>query len=180
MLNDNCQMKIYLIGMPGAGKTTLGRGLAVAYQVPFVDLDEEIVRQEARSIPDIFANEGEAYFRIREAAVLREVVARYPQLVLATGGGAPCFHDNLEVLLETGLTLYLDVPIYKLVRRVLAAAKSRPLLSATSEAAALQARLTETLHFRKQFYDRAPLRCQASACTVGAVRQLLARYQASA
>ena len=55
-------MKLYLIGMPGSGKTTLGRGLAASYEVPFLDLDEELVRQEGRSIPAIFEGEGEAYF----------------------------------------------------------------------------------------------------------------------
>ena len=173
-------MKLHLIGMPGSGKTTLGRGLAVAYEVPFLDLDEELVRQEGRSIPMIFEAEGEAYFRRREGAVLREVVARQPQMVLATGGGTPCFHNNLDVLLGTGLTLFLDVPVATLVGRVLAAAKSRPLLAALPDAAALEARLRETLQMRKQFYDRAPLRCQGPTCTVAAVRQLVARYQTSA
>ncbi|HEX8428160.1 shikimate kinase [Hymenobacter sp.] len=173
-------VKIHLIGMPGSGKTTLGRGLAVAYEVPFLDLDEELVRQEGRSIPAIFEAEGEAYFREREAAVLRDVAARYPQMVLATGGGTPCFHNNLAVLLETGLTLYLDVPVATLVSRVVAVAKSRPLLAALPDAAALEARLRETLQVRKQFYEQAPLRCEASTCTVAAVRQLVARYQTSA
>lgn len=173
-------MRLYLIGMPGSGKTTLGRGLAAAYEVPFLDLDEELVRQEGRSIPAIFEAEGEAYFRQREAAVLREVLTSRPQMVLATGGGTPCFHNNVDVLLETGLTLFLDVPVATLVGRVLAAAKSRPLLAALPDAAALEARLRETLQIRKQFYDQAPLRCQGPTCTVAAVRQLLARYQTSA
>ena len=173
-------MRLHLIGMPGAGKTTLGRGLAVAYEVPFLDLDEEIVRQEGRSIPDIFAAEGEEYFRVREAAVLRDPIVRYPEVVLATGGGTPCFHNNLDVLLETGITLYLEVPVEKLVDRILAAHKTRPLLAGEPDAAALEARLRETLRLRERFYSRAPLCCQASACTIHNVRQLLARYQASA
>ncbi|QJX46463.1 shikimate kinase [Hymenobacter taeanensis] len=172
-------MRLYLIGMPGAGKTTLGRGLATAYEVPFRDLDQEIVRREQRSIPDIFLQDGEAYFREREAAVLRDLVAELPNLVLATGGGTPCFHQNLELLLETGLALYLAVPIPELVRRVQQQAASRPLLAALPDATALETRLTETLAARQQFYDRAPLRCAASACSVEAVQQLIERFNAA-
>lgn len=172
-------MRLYLIGMPGAGKTTLGRALATAHQVPFLDLDEEIVRLEQRSVSEIFAREGEEYFRQREADILRDVVAHYPRVVLATGGGTPCFHHNLEVLLETGLTLYLAVPVMELVRRLLAVAASRPLLAALPDAAALESRLRETLAVRQRFYDRAPLRCTAPTCSVEAVQHLLDRYTAS-
>jgi shikimate kinase len=172
-------MRLHLIGMPGAGKTTLGRALATAYEVPFRDLDQEIVRREQRSIPDIFAQDGEAYFREREAAVLRDLIAELPNLVLSTGGGTPCFHQNLEVLLESGLTLYLAVPVSELVRRLQRQAASRPLLAELPDAAALERRLAETLAARQQFYDRAPLRCTAPTCSVEAVRQLVDRYNAA-
>lgn len=172
-------MRLYLIGMPGAGKTTLGRALATAYEVPFRDLDDEIVRREQRSIPEIFAQQGEEYFREREAEVLRELVAELPELVLSTGGGTPCFHHNLEVLLETGLTLYLAVPVPELVRRLLQQASQRPLLAPALDAAALETRLHETLAARQGFYDRAPLCCAAPICSVEAVRQLVDRYTAT-
>lgn len=169
-------MRLSLIGMPGAGKTTLGRGLAVAYEVPFLDLDEEIVRRENRSVADIFAAEGEDYFREREAAVLREVLGRPGRFVLATGGGTPCFHGNLELLLADGPVLYLDVPVAELAARIRAAAAHRPLLAHLPDLETLISRLDETLRGRKQFYDRAPLRCTAPACTVESVRRLLDQY----
>jgi len=173
-------MRLYLIGMPGAGKTTLGRALATAFELPFHDLDEEIVRREGRSVADLFGTEGEAYFRRREAEVLRELLAEAPRLVLATGGGTPCFHQNLEVLLETGMTLYLAVPVEELVRRLQHAAAARPLLAQLPDSVALEARLRETLAARQQFYDRAPLCCAAPTCTVESVQHLLTTYLASA
>lgn len=173
-------MRLYLIGMPGAGKTTLGRGLAVAYEVPFVDLDEEIVRREGRTVVDIFQKEGEAYFREREAAILRLVLQEYPRLVLATGGGTPCFHNSLDLLLETGLTLYLAVPTAELLRRMLRAAATRPLLASAPNEDALRQRLDETLRARQEFYERAPLRCTPPACTLSAVRELINRFRTTA
>lgn len=172
-------MRLYLIGMPAAGKTTLGRALATAYEVPFRDLDEEIVRREQRSVSEIFAQDGEDYFRQVEADTLRDLIATLPRVVLATGGGTPCFHHNIDVLLETGLTLYLAVPVPELTRRVLAVAASRPLLAALPDAAALETRLRETLAARQGFYDRAPLCCAAPVCSVDAVRQLVERYSAT-
>ncbi len=165
--------------MPGSGKTTIGRRLAAHYGWEFRDLDADIVAQAGCTVPDIFAAEGEAGFRAREAAALRAVAARPgPPLVLATGGGTPCFHDNLDILHRTGFTLWLDVPVPELVRRVLRSANERPLLATLPAGEtpenALFARLHRTLAARERFYQQARLR-HAGVATAATVVAALAR-----
>src|SRR5436189_5502924 len=92
------RMKIFLIGMPGAGKSTLGRPLAAALNLPFVDLDKEIEKHEQKSIPEVFELRGEDYFRKSESTLLKSWAESNRSFVLATGGGAPCFHDGIEVI----------------------------------------------------------------------------------
>ncbi|MBG8556192.1 shikimate kinase [Hymenobacter guriensis] len=173
-------MRLFLIGMPGAGKTTLGRALALRGGLPFLDLDEEIVRQEQRSVAEIFSAEGEAYFRAVEARLVRQLIEQHPQLVLATGGGAPCFHDTMDALLASGVTVWLDVPVPELVARLHRAAAARPLLAALPDEQALKQRLTETIAARRGFYSRAALRCAPPACTPDALWALVQHYQATA
>jgi len=157
-----------LVGMPGAGKTTLGQALAAHYGLPFLDLDAAIVDRAGQSIPAIFQEHGEAHFRQLEAVVLREVLAQPAPLVLATGGGTPCFHDNLTALNVGSTTLWLDVPVAELARRLAAAAEtaSRPLLATAGPP---EHWLRETLEARSQFYSRARLRCTGPAFAVGEV-----------
>ena len=167
MLND-FTLKLYLIGMPGSGKTTLGRTLAAQFGLPFLDLDAAIVERAGQPIPALFQQHGEAHFRQLEAEVLRTVVAQPGPLVLATGGGTPCFHDNLTVLNTSGITIWLNVPETVLVARLAATAEttSRPLLAATGPTAKW---LRETLSARTGFYERARLRYAAATEPVSAL-----------
>lgn len=162
-----------LLGLPGAGKTTLGRRLAAHYGRPFLDLDAAIVADAGRAIPAIFAAEGEAGFRAREAAVLRRVLAAPgAPLVLATGGGTPCFHDNMALLNAASFTLWLDVPVPVLAARLAAAGPaSRPLLAAAD---APEKWLRETLAARQQFYQLARARCTGAGGPLAAVVAQLA------
>ncbi|RZK63140.1 MAG: shikimate kinase [Hymenobacter sp.] len=180
LLTATCYLNnLYLIGLPGSGKTTIGRRLAAHLGWEFRDLDVDIAAQSGQTIPEIFAAEGEAGFRQREAAALRAVALRPgPPLVLATGGGTPCFHDNLAVLHQTGFTLWLDVPVPELVRRLAHSHSTRPLLAASEPSETpekvLFDRLSRTLAAREWFYAQARLR-HAGAATVAAVVAALAQ-----
>lgn len=116
---------IFLIGMPSSGKSTLGKRMADALHYHFVDTDRLIVRAEGRSIAAIFARDGEAYFREAERRVLRTIRSG-SSFVVSTGGGMPCFHDNMAYINQTGVSVFLDVPVEVLLRRITAHAQHRP------------------------------------------------------
>jgi shikimate kinase len=117
---------VYLVGMPGAGKSTVGRELAGRLGVPFLDLDAEIEREAGAAVADIFRDEGEASFRALEAAALVKASMHDPA-VIACGGGVVLEPANRITLRNTGVAVYLDVPLDELRRRVQPAA-DRPLI----------------------------------------------------
>ena len=119
-------MIVYLVGMPGAGKSTVGRELAGRLGVPFLDLDAEIEREAGAAVADIFRDEGEASFRALEAAALVKASMQDPA-VIACGGGVVLEPANRITLRNTGVAVYLDVPLDELRRRVQPAA-DRPLI----------------------------------------------------
>jgi shikimate kinase len=117
---------VYLVGMPGAGKTVVGRELAGKLGVPFVDLDTEIEREAGKPVSEIFADEGEAAFRGLEAAALVKASASDPAVV-SCGGGVVLEPANRITLRNTGTAVYLDVPLDELRERVRPGA-DRPLI----------------------------------------------------
>ncbi len=123
-------MKIYLIGLPGCGKSTLGKQLSKRLDVPFIDLDIALEQREGKPVKDIFKEKGEDYFRKIESDTLRKVSEGLPEFVLATGGGAPVFYDNMEFMNKLGHTIFLDVPAREIANRILKSNKEeRPLLA---------------------------------------------------
>lgn len=138
---------VFLVGMMGAGKTTIGRALARAMNRDFLDLDHEIVGRCGVSIPVIFDIEGEEGFRNRESMVLEEV-AQIDGIVLATGGGAVLREANRAILRRRGIVIYLKASADELYRRV-AKDRNRPLLATPNP----KARIAELLAQRESLYE---------------------------
>lgn len=119
-------MIVYLVGMPGAGKSTVGRELAGRLGVPFIDLDERIERDAGASVSDVFRRDGEAAFRALEAATLVEASGEDPSVV-ACGGGVVLEPANRIALRNTGVVVFLHAPLEVLRARIRPAAE-RPLI----------------------------------------------------
>lgn len=106
-----------LVGMPGCGKSAIGRRLAPRLDLPFVDADEEIERAAGKPIKEIFADHGEAYFRDGERRVIARLLGAGPQ-VLATGGGALMAEDTRDAVRRAGISVWVKAELPVLVRRV--------------------------------------------------------------
>ncbi|HBE46762.1 MAG: shikimate kinase [Rectinema subterraneum] len=125
-------MKIALIGMMGSGKTKIGQLLAAHYGIDFLDLDHIIEQRVGLSISEIFAQKGETEFRKIEESTLAEVVGLGKPLVLACGGGVVLMPSNRELLESECITVWLDVPLRELARRLAGEKDSRPLLASSN------------------------------------------------
>lgn len=122
-------MKIVLLGYMGSGKSTVGKILAANLKVDFLDLDDYIIKSEGAAIRDIFKDKGELYFRKKENEYLKEVLTGDNDLVLSTGGGTPCYGNNMQVIQEnTSNAFYLKTSIKDLVKRLSKEKEYRPLI----------------------------------------------------
>lgn len=119
--------RIYLIGFMGSGKSTAGKKLASFMNRDFIDLDRKIEEMAGKKIPEIFSSDGEEKFRELEAIALRTLPENH-DIIVSTGGGAPCHGTNMEYMLSTGITVYLKLSPSQLSSRLLNSSAERPLL----------------------------------------------------
>ncbi|GHC51938.1 shikimate kinase [Alcaligenes pakistanensis] len=160
---------IILVGMMGAGKTTIGRQLARELKREFMDLDHELEARSGVRVSTIFEFEGEQGFRKRESAVL-DICSRQTGIVLATGGGAILSEANRQIIQDRGIVVYLCATVDELYRRV-ARDRNRPLLQTADP----RARIQELLQAREPLYEEvADVRFETGSAPVHhAVRHLL-------
>jgi len=145
--------RIFLIGYMGAGKTTLGKALAHELNLSFVDLDWYTEERYHKSINALFNELGESKFRELEKKMLHEV-SEFEEVIISTGGGTPCFFDNMEFMNSNGDTVYLNVSQEVLFLRLQLAKASRPLLRDKSDQE-LRAFIAEALNKREPCYKQA-------------------------
>lgn len=158
---------LYIIGFMGSGKTTAGKKVASSLGWAFIDLDKKIEEHSGMRIPDIFTEFGEDHFRIVEAEVLRSVC---PDLdtVISTGGGTPCYGNNMEFMLETGLTIYLKMTPLQLAGRLSSSKDDRPLIRNLGGENLLRF-IEEKLALREIWYDKSAIIAEGPDLDVAAL-----------
>ena len=150
-------MKLFLVGYMGCGKSSLGKKIAKAMGIRFIDTDAEVESREGATIADIFHYEGEEYFRKSERYIIEELAASDEDMVISTGGGVPLWEDNMEVMNQSGVTLYLKRTAEQIASRLSPHGREkRPKLRGLNDEE-LVAFMRENMAQREPYYCKAPL-----------------------
>lgn len=148
-------MRIYLVGYMGCGKSTIGRKVAEILGISFVDLDKYIEERYFKTVPAIFAEEGEERFREKERISLLEV-SQFENIVVGTGGGAPCFFENMDLMNNNGVTVYIAPDTNVLAARLLKSKTERPLIVGKSPEELISF-INNALLKRAPFYEKSKI-----------------------
>lgn len=144
-------MLIFLTGFMGAGKTTAGKKVATLLKHTFIDLDALIEKETGKTISELFAI-SESHFREIESHILRKT-GEIQHAVIATGGGTPCFRENMNWMNAHGITVYIKLAAGSLFHRLAASKKDRPLLQKKGDVALMEY-IMETLRYREVYYSQ--------------------------
>lgn len=167
-MTDQVAKVIFLVGFMGSGKSHEGRLLSERTGLPFIDLDEWIQQQQGRSITEIFNTDGESYFRDYEAAQLQLACGSFSddlaihigenrlKGIVATGGGTPCFHGNMDWMNNHGITIWLNLSIAVLAERLKSEKAKRPLIADIKEEE-LSVFIEKKIGDRKLYYSKADI-----------------------
>jgi len=173
-------MKVFLIGLPGSGKSTLGRQLGRLMNTEFLDLDHEIEHLMRIPISEVFQKYGEAYFRELERDMLDKIIHEHQRFILATGGGTPCFHQNMDTMNQAGITVFLDIPSMEIVGRMSKKGMaSRPLFRDLNPGN-MVAEFDKKFGHRVPFYREANIEISGDSITPERIVHLIAIHQSEA
>ena len=164
-------MRIFLIGFMGSGKTTIGRKLAAPIGFDFIDADHYIEQKSGLSVAQIFEQQGEVAFRKIEHNALLELLQR-DYVVISTGGGMPCYNNNIDLMLANGKVIYLKTSPQALTKRLMRSRTERPLIKDRSEAE-LRQYIEERLTEREPVYNRAHISIQTENITTEEILRTL-------
>ena len=157
-------MMLFLLGMPGAGKSAVGMEISELLKSPLIDLDQYITEKEKLSIPDIFKKKGEDYFRQTEWKSLTEIAASKKSAVVSLGGGTPCYRGNMNIILKSGISVYLQTNPEVLCQRIEGDSRIRPLFS-KHKGKDLLRKLNEMISHREPHYLKAAHTIQTDELT---------------
>lgn len=151
----------------GSGKSTVGEELSRVTDLPFIDLDSYIEQKENKTIAEIFSDRGEIYFRRMEATYLKQLLISHPKLILATGGGTPCYGNVMSELLQTPdcITVYLNCSVAALTKRLWKEKNHRPLISHLPTEELLNDFIRKHLFERSFIYNQAAIKINCDALT---------------
>lgn len=148
--------KIYLIGFMGSGKSTFGKKLAKELNLTFIDLDKVIEEKAKCSVTEIFKYLGEDAFRTMESEALKSF-EHLDGFVMATGGGTPCYYNNIDYINKTGISIYIDLDTKSIYNRLSNAKNIRPTIKGKKENE-LMSFIEDTFQKRKNIYEQATFR----------------------
>jgi shikimate kinase len=161
-------MRIYLVGYMGTGKSYLGKMLSERLGFPYFDTDAIIEAQKKKMISQIFSEEGEEAFRLYEKEAIRSFDME--NAVVSCGGGLPCFHDNMENMLEDGIVIWIKSSVQDIIERI-GKDKERPLLN--MEDKELTSFIKKHLKSRKKYYSKSQVKVWNRGPTIGTVNRMI-------
>lgn len=168
-------MIVFIIGFMGSGKSTIGKKVSQMMNLNFVDLDKHIENNENKTITALFEYEGEDHFRTIEQNYLKELIKK-DNLIIATGGGTPCYKNNMALMKKSGITLYLKMPVKAIFDRLTNSKNPRPLIRNKSKEE-LTEYITQTLEDREVFYSQANVIIDAININLNLLQQIIEHHQ---
>lgn len=164
-------MRIFLLGFMGSGKSHWGRLWAAAHNFNFIDLDEELEKQEQKTVAAIFETRGEDYFRQKETILLRSLTAQSNSIV-SCGGGTPCFFDNMAWMNKNGLTIFLEATTQFILKNIKNEKDKRPLIKDKDDAEVIFF-IDQKLKERQPYYSKAKIIFPAEDLNIDSIKKVI-------